>query len=118
SIDRERASDLGIPVQTVASTLNVLVGGQPVSRYKEGTEQDDVWLRADRDFRATPEELETLTIPSPTAGLVQVASVARLDEDRGPSQIDRFNRQRTVTILANPDGVSLNEAVQQADAIV
>src|SRR5436853_5146981 len=29
SIDRERASDLGIPVETVATTLNVLVGGQP-----------------------------------------------------------------------------------------
>src|SRR5262249_38110876 len=36
-VDRDRASDLGIPVQTVANSLNVLVGGQIVSRYKEGT---------------------------------------------------------------------------------
>ena len=59
TIDRERASDLGIPVQTVANTLNVLVGGQPISRYKEGTEQYDVWLRADKQFRGNPQTLDS-----------------------------------------------------------
>jgi HAE1 family hydrophobic/amphiphilic exporter-1 len=114
AIDRERASDLGIPVQTIANTLNILVGGQIVSRYKEGAEQYDVWLRADKPFRGNPQSLDTLAIPSPSAGLVQLASVAHWSEERGPSQIDRFNRQRTVTILANPDGVSLNDAVKAA----
>src|SRR5690349_17412801 len=57
-------------------------------------------------------------LPSPTAGLVQLTSLAKLTEERGPSQIDRFNRQRTVTILGNPDQVSLNEAVQEARGIV
>lgn len=117
-IDRERASDLGIPVQTIATTLNVLIGGQAVSLYKEGTEQYDIWLRADRQFRANPQYLDTLTIPSPRAGLVQLSSIAKLHEARGPSQIDRFNRQRTVTILGNPDTVSLNDAVTQARAVV
>ncbi|HEY0983567.1 efflux RND transporter permease subunit, partial [Schlesneria sp.] len=116
-IDRDRASDLGIPVQTIANSLNVLVGGQIVSRYKEGTEQYDVWLRADRPFRATPQSLESLTIPSPTAGQVRLSSLATLTEARGPSQIDRFNRQRTVTLLAHPDKVSLNDAIQQARVI-
>ncbi len=45
NIDRERASDLGIPIQEIASTLNVLVGGEPVTKYKELDEQYDVWLR-------------------------------------------------------------------------
>ncbi len=117
-IDRDRASDLGIPVQTIANSLNVLVGGQIVSRYKEGIEQYDVWLRADQNFRANPQSLEVLTIPSPTAGPVQLTSLARLEEARGPSQIDRFSRQRTVTLLGSPEGISLNEAIQQAQVIV
>lgn len=117
-IDRERANDLGIPVETVANSLSVLVGGQAVSRYKEGTEQYDVWLRADKPFRANPDSLDELMLPSANAGLVQLTSLARLTEERGPSQIDRFNRQRTVTVLANPDQVSLNEAVQQGQAII
>lgn len=117
AIDRERAADLGIQVQTIANTLNVLIAGQPISLFKEGTEQYDVWLRADRSFRSNPQSLETLTVPSQTAGLVQLTSLANLDEARGPSQIDRYARQRTVTFLANPDGVSLNEAVQRATGI-
>lgn len=117
AIDRDRASDLGIPVQTIANSLSVLVGGQIVSRYKEGSEMYDVWLRADQPFRANPQSLEYLTIPSPQAGPVQLASLARLSEARGPSQIDRLNRQRTVTLLGHPDGTTLNEAVQQARVI-
>ena len=118
AIDRDRASDLGIAVQTIANSLSVLVGGQIVSRYKEGTELYDVWLRADKPFRANPQTLENLTIPSPTVGLVQLSSLAKITESRGPSQIDRLGRQRTVTVLANPEGISLQEAMQHAQAII
>jgi HAE1 family hydrophobic/amphiphilic exporter-1 len=118
AVDRERASDLGIPVDAIATSLKVLVGGEPVSRYKEGTQQYDIWLRADKQFRTHPQTLSTLQIYSPNAGLVQLASVARIRETQGPSQIDRINRQRTVSILANADGISLNEAVGKARTIV
>jgi HAE1 family hydrophobic/amphiphilic exporter-1 len=45
---------LGVSVQTVASTFGILVGGEPVSKYKEGDEQYDVWLRAEQSFRDNP----------------------------------------------------------------
>ncbi len=118
SIDRERASDLGIPVQTVAWTLNTLVGGVPVTRFQDGTEQYDVWLRAEKTYREKPDQLQALSVPSPVAGLVQLANLGQLEEGRGPSQIQRLDRQRTVTILANPDGISLNEAVLKAQSIL
>ena len=118
SIDRERASDLGIPVQTIANTLNVLVGGQPISRFTDKTEQYDIWLRADKQFRGNPQTLDLLSVPSPAVGLVELSSLAKVSESRGPSQINRFQRQRTVTILANPEGVSLSEAVEKAKQIL
>lgn len=114
SIDRERAMDLGIPVQTIANTLNFLVGGQIVSNYKENTQQYDVWLRADKQFRTDSKSLLALTLPSPNAGPIELGSLARLQEQQGPSQIDRLNRQRTVTLMAHPDEVSLNDAVVYA----
>ena len=61
----ERASDLGIPVQTIASTLNVLVGGEPISKYKEFDEQYDVWLRAELPFRDKAESIQRLMLPCP-----------------------------------------------------
>jgi HAE1 family hydrophobic/amphiphilic exporter-1 len=114
SIDRERAMDLGIPIQTIATTLNVLIGGSPISRFTDGTEQYDIWLRADKQFRANPQQLDLLTIPSPKVGLVELSSLAKVTESRGPSQIDRFNRRRTVTILANPESISLSEAKEKS----
>lgn len=118
TIDRDRASDLGISVQSISDTLRVLVGGQIASQYKEGTEHYDVWLRADKEFRATPQNLDMITIPSPRAGLVRLTSLADLQESRGPSQIDRYNRQRSVTVLANLEGVSLQEAMGHANRIL
>jgi HAE1 family hydrophobic/amphiphilic exporter-1 len=118
SIDRERAMDLGIPVQTIANTLNVLVGGQIVSNYKENTQQYDVWLRADKQFRTDSKSLLALTLPSPNAGPIELGSLARLQQQQGPSQIDRLNRQRTVTLMAHPDEVSLNDAVVYAKKCV
>ena len=111
-IDRERASDLGIPVQTIASSLNVLVGGEPVSKYKEADEQYDVWLRADTSYRDNPDVIETLTIPSAKAGLVKLASVARLEPAQGPATIDRYGRQRQVVVVGNANGMALGDAVQ------
>ncbi|MEZ6142742.1 MAG: efflux RND transporter permease subunit [Zavarzinella sp.] len=113
-INRDRASDLGIPVETIANSMNVLVGGQIVSRYKEDTEQYDVWLRADKNFRVNPQSLGNITLQSPTAGSVQMSSFANFNEERGPSQIDRLDRQRTVTILGAPEEISLNDAMQAA----
>jgi HAE1 family hydrophobic/amphiphilic exporter-1 len=112
NIDRERASDLGIPVQAIAATLNVLVGGEPVTKYKEFDEQYDVWLRADLSYREKPENIGRLMIPSPKAGLVQLDSVARLTPAKGPANIDRFSMQRQVEVIAN-----LEQTLPTGDAV-
>ena len=119
NIDRERASDLGIPVQTIASTLNVLVGGDPVSKYKEFDEQYDVWLRAELPYRDAPESISRLMVPSPKAGLVELASLASLEPAEGPNTIDRFSMRRQVVITANLEpGKALGDAVGELTAYV
>ena len=115
SIDREAASDLNIPVSTVADTLRVLVGGLPVTNFKDGTEQYDVWLRANRGDRQTQEDLYKMSLPSPKVGLVKLSSLAKLEQKTGPTEIERLDRQRIVTVLANPDTISLGEATTRAE---
>jgi HAE1 family hydrophobic/amphiphilic exporter-1 len=114
-VDREAASDLGVPVGTVADTLRVLVGGLPISKFRDGDQQYDVWLRAEAKDRATAQDLYQLTLPSPTVGLVKLASLARLVDERGPSEIERLGRERVVTVLGNPEGIPLGEAVSRAE---
>ncbi len=67
-VDREAASDLGVPVGTIADTLRVLVGGLPVSKFRDGDEQYDVWLRAESADRSTSQDLYQMTFPSPAVG--------------------------------------------------
>jgi len=117
-IDREAASDLGVPVNTIADSLRVLVGGLPVTKFRDGEEQYDVWLRAEADRRATIQDLYQLTLPSPDAGLVKLASLARLVDERGPTEIERLGRERIVTVLGNPEGIALGEAVKRAETII
>ena len=117
-VDREAASDLGIPVQTVADSLRVLVGGLPVTKFRDGNEQYDVWLRARPEERSTTRGLYDLTLPSSTAGLVKLTSLATLKDERGPTEIERLARERIVTVVGNPETIPLGEAVSRSEAII
>ena len=118
-IDRERASDLGISIQTIASTLNVLVGGEPVTKYKEMDEQYDVWLRADLPYPRSARRDQPVDGPVAERRLVQLSSLATLVPDKGPATIDRFGMMRQVVVTANLEGNKpLGNAVNELDAVV
>jgi hydrophobic/amphiphilic exporter-1 (mainly G- bacteria), HAE1 family len=109
-IDREKAADLGISVQAAASTLALMIGGQPVTTFKEGGEIYDVWLRAKGDYRQ-PHQVQELSIPSDRGTLVKVGSFATANEQPGPNEIARFGRQRQVVVSANLEGMVLGDAI-------
>ncbi|HJQ82655.1 MAG TPA: efflux RND transporter permease subunit [Candidatus Binatia bacterium] len=100
-IDRDKASDLGVNVQDIAAAVQTYVAGQPVSKFKEGDEQYDIWLRAEPGKRRTPQDVYDLTVRARTGQLVRLGNLVRLREDLGPAEIDRVNRQRSVTIEGN-----------------
>jgi hydrophobic/amphiphilic exporter-1 (mainly G- bacteria), HAE1 family len=100
-IDREKAADLGVQVQDVAGALRLLVGGLKVSTYEERGEQYEVHARALEKYRADVEGLATMTIPSSKVGSVPLLDVVHLGKGEGPSQIDRLNRRRQITVYAN-----------------
>jgi HAE1 family hydrophobic/amphiphilic exporter-1 len=117
-VDREAASDLGVPVGTIADTLRVLVGGLPASKFRDGDQQYDVWLRARSDDRSRSQDLYQISFPSPAVGLVKLASLAKLVEDRGPTEIERLGRERIVTVVGNPEGIALGDAITRAERIL
>jgi HAE1 family hydrophobic/amphiphilic exporter-1 len=100
-IDRDRAADQGLSVQGIATALQVLVGGEPVSKFKEGDEQYDVWLRADLPSRDRQEAVFGLTVPAADGRLVELRNVAAPYQERGPATIERYARQRQVTVQSN-----------------
>src|SRR5262245_53833452 len=97
-IDRDKAADLGINVLDIAGTVQTYVAGLPVSKYKEADEQYDIWLRAQPGKRRTPQDVYDLTVRSASGQLVRLGNLVRVREDLGPAEIDRVDRQRSVTI--------------------
>ncbi|MBK7641891.1 MAG: efflux RND transporter permease subunit [Planctomycetes bacterium] len=114
-VDRERASDQQVSIQAIASTLSVLVGGQIVTDFKDDRlgELYDVWLRAEGADRDDHAAVERLKILNARGERLELGNVARLSEARGPSQIDRFARQRKVTLIANLAGSTTNRGVEE-----
>jgi HAE1 family hydrophobic/amphiphilic exporter-1 len=100
-INRARAADMGVKVGDIAQALNVLIAGQKVSTFNEGTDQYDVRVRAVGQARTSPEALANLFVQSSKTGWTNLSNLVTLEEGTGPSAIDRLNRQRQVTLMAN-----------------
>ncbi|HEX7706243.1 MAG TPA: efflux RND transporter permease subunit [Thermoanaerobaculia bacterium] len=100
-IDRDKAADLGVRVQDLAATLNVLVGGQKATSYYEGGEEYEVHVRAEEAWRNDIAGIAQIEVPSATGQTVRLADLVTMEEGTGPSVINRFNRRRMVMVLAN-----------------
>jgi len=113
NVDRARAADLGVNIDTLANDLRTLVGGEEVSEYKDGDDQFKVLLRLDEPYRNI-DTLNSLMIAAGPGRTVKVSDVAQLHRDYGPASIDRYNRQRQISVNANLQGVPLGEVLAAA----
>ncbi|HYP54614.1 MAG TPA: efflux RND transporter permease subunit, partial [Pyrinomonadaceae bacterium] len=111
-IDRDRAADLGVEAGDVAQALNLLAAGQRVTTFSEGSDQYDVVVQADEQFRRTRDSLREFTVASSNGGTVGLEKLVRLEEGTSPASISRLNRQRQVTVSA-----SVSPSASESDAI-
>ena len=116
-IDRDTAADLGVRISDVSQALNTLVAGQEATTFNEGANQYEVRVRAINAYRNDIEGLKRLIVPSSKLGWVTLDRLVTAKQGTGPSSIDRVNRQRQVTLLANtkPGGsaTSITAAIDQ-----
>ncbi len=116
-IDREKASDLGVNVGLIATTIRAMVDGVVATKFQAGDEQFDVRVRLAKNDRTTLENINDLTIkgnknlPDNQKLLIPVSYVANIDQGVGPSKINRFDRQREIRIDANLSGRQLGEVL-------
>jgi len=109
-IDRDTAADLGVRIGDVSQALNTLVAGQEATTFNQGNDQYEVRVRAINNFRTDVEGLKRMIVPSSKVGWVTLDRLVKVKEGTGPSSVDRVNRQRQVTLLANtiPGGSATN----------
>ncbi len=101
TLDRDRATDLGVNALDAATALRVLVGGVKVSTYTEGGKQYEVHMRADARYRRDLAALSQLTAGSSKLGVIPLEQVVDIRPGTGPGEIEHFNRRRRVELTAN-----------------
>jgi multidrug efflux pump len=113
SIDRNRAADLGISLETVGRTLETVLGSKIVTTYIDRGREYNVILQGRDDMRATSTDLTNIRVrSSSTKELIPLASVVKLEETSGTMRLSRFNRLRAIKVTAAvAPGYSMDQAV-------
>ena len=116
-IDREKASDLGVNPAVIATSVRAMVDGYVATQYQEGDEQYDVRVRLKKEDRSSINDIDGLTLKSNKNGhgdgaiIIPVTDVAKVSEGVGPSEINRYARQKEIRIDANLSGRFLGDAL-------
>jgi len=117
-IDRDRASDLGVSVRDIATTLQILLGGVDLSTFKLEGETYDVIARLARPARSTPSDLQGIYVRGRDGQLVSLDAVVDARETVTARGLPHYDRLRSATVTANlAEGVPLGGALAAMHAL-
>ena len=116
-VNRERAADLHVPIATVGAAIRMLYAGEKVSEVATDGERYDARVRMMENFRDDPSKILDLSVRATTGQLVPLSNIVTVDTGTGPSKIERYNRQRQVTVLANLENKALGTATQEIETL-
>ncbi|HRE14035.1 MAG TPA: efflux RND transporter permease subunit [Usitatibacteraceae bacterium] len=112
SVNRDKIVDVGASVDAVGRTLETMLGGRQVTRFKRDGEQYDVIVQVAEGDRRTPGDIADIYVRGRNGEMVQLANLVTVRESVAPKSLNHFNRIRAVTITANlAPGYALGEAL-------
>jgi multidrug efflux pump len=111
-IDRSKASDLGITMANIGSTLATLLGGNYVNRFNLEGRSYQVIPQVPRDRRLSPEALSGYYVPTNTGQQVPLSTIVSIETATDPNALTHYNQLNSATFQAVPmPGVTVGQAV-------
>ncbi len=119
-INKDRAADLGVNVQTVGLTLETMLGSRRVTTYIDRGEEYDVILEGERDAQRTPTNMQNIYVRATTTGqLIPLSNLVTIEEYADSGSLNRYNRVRAITIEAGlAEGYAMGDALQHMRTLV
>lgn len=106
----QRISQAGLTRRDVANAVRAYTSGLFISEYFDGNERVNVILRGEQ--WDTPDELASLPIHSPLAGVQTIGELTEITRTAGPTQLRRVDGKRTISLQVSPPAnMSLEEAL-------
>jgi len=115
-VDRTKAAELGVSIEVVARTIETMLGGRVVTRYKRDAEQYDVIVQTLPSTRNTPDDIDVIQVRGRNDTMIPLSSLVKVRESVSPRELNHFGQRRSVSITANlaPE-YSLGEALNFMD---
>ncbi len=118
-IDREKASALGVSMETIGHTLETLMGGRDVTRYKREGKQYDVVVQVEDANRRQPSDLTAIYVRGSGGELHQLSNLVTIRETVAPKELNHFNKLRAAVINGNVGpGSTLGDTLAFIDKVV
>jgi len=112
NIDRDRAADLGIPMNTVGSTLATFLGGNYINRFNQAGQSYEVIPQVPQDLRIDPDKINHYYVPTQSGALVPLATLVHLQIQAQPNSLNQFQQLNSVTLQGvQMPGTSLRTAL-------
>jgi multidrug efflux pump len=118
-VDRDKVASLGVDLEALGRTLETLLGGRQVTRFKREGQQYDVVVQVEDEDRLTPADLEQIYVRAEGGAMIQLSNLVTLEETVAPKELNHFNQLRSATFTATlAEGATLGEALGELEQIV
>lgn len=119
AVDRNRAATLGVSLRSVGTTLETMLGSRIVTTYIDRGREYNVILMGREADRSSPDDLTNLYVRSGNSGsLVPLSNLINITETAGPTELNRHDRMRSVTISAGlAPGVRLGQGIDALEQV-
>ncbi|TAL76381.1 MAG: efflux RND transporter permease subunit [Burkholderiaceae bacterium] len=118
AVNRDKLADVGVDVGTVGRTLESMLGGRQVTRFRDSGEQYDVIVQVKKRDRSDPADINDIYIRTKSGAMVQLSNFLAVNESVSPQSLNHFNRLRAVKVRASvAPGYALGEVLQHMDTV-
>jgi multidrug efflux pump len=112
SVDREKAAAMGIEIETLGRTLETMLGGRQVTRFKREGQQYDVVVKIADIDRENPDDMRRIYVRGTEGAMIPLSNLITIKETVAPKELNHFNQLRAATITGQlAPGYSLSDAL-------
>ena len=101
-IDRVKARQLGVPLQTIYQTLQINLGSLYVNDFNKFGRTYQVRVQADAPFRSQAQQIEQLKVRSDKSEMIPLSSLMRVKDTYGPDRVQRYNAYVSADLNGGP----------------
>ncbi|HEX5218238.1 MAG TPA: multidrug efflux RND transporter permease subunit [Verrucomicrobiae bacterium] len=118
-LDREKARTLGVPVDSVFSTLQTYLSGLYVNDFVRFGRVYKVFLQAESQFTSRPEDIGQFYVRNNDGGMVPLSTLVHISKMSGPNFVTRFNLYNAAEIMGAPaPGYSSGQAIKAIEEVM